>query len=76
MKTSSTNFHCSFEHKYKKKLGSSWVSFILYLFLPVPPHELVVKVDTDLRDGVVASKDESIDDVVATITAGLKTRNL
>ena len=47
-----------------------------HLHCSVSSHQLVVKVDADLGNGVVTSEDESTDDVVSTITASLKARNL
>ena len=46
------------------------------LHRPVPPHQLVVKVDTDLGDGVVTREDQGTDDVVPAVAPGLKAGNL
>ena len=46
------------------------------LHRPVPPHQLVVKVDTDLGDGVVTREYQRVDDVVSTITPGLEAGDL
>ena len=47
-----------------------------YLHRPVSPHQLVVKVDADLGDGIITRKDQRVDDVVPAVAPRLKARDL